>query len=214
MSKKLDNIAIWGVLIVVAGIGTLTYLSHLSAQKHIGEWTATSPIRFLSKAQQHLNEHEPYECVENIQKAIKIVKSIEYYGDNNVNKYLEKSINDLNKIVDEIEEDHISTTDVNMALFEALNAVAYAELMISEHDLENNDHHKAIFLLKTTLSALEKSTRYIQAKDELKEEKLISEVKSAIDYLDSPNQTSHYDFTKINEEIEELLKDAYLKQSL
>tara|TARA_R110000868_G_scaffold154186_3_gene380270 strand:+ start:434 stop:1078 length:645 start_codon:yes stop_codon:yes gene_type:complete len=214
MSKKLDNIAIWGIIIVVAGIGTLTYLSHLSAQKHIGEWTATSPIRFLSKAQQHLNEHEPYECVENIHKAIKLIKTIEYYGDKTVNKYLENSINDLTRIVEEIEGDEISIKDVNMALFEALNAVAYAELMISEHDLDNNDHQKAIFLLQTTLSALKKSTRYIQPEDGFNEERLISEVKSAIEYLNSSNQSSQYDFSEINQEMEEVLERVNLEQTL
>jgi len=214
MSKKIDNIAIMGVITVVIGIGLLTYLSHLSAQKHIGEWTATSPICFLSKAQQHLNEHEPYDCVENIHKSIKLIKEIEFYGNKSVNKYLEKSVGDLTKIIEEIEEDRISKKDVNMALFEALNAVAYAELMISEHDLENNDHNKAIFLLETTLVALQKSTRYIQSKDDFNEEKLISEVKFAIKHLKSSGQSSPYDFTEINREIEDILERVYMDQSL
>lgn len=210
MNQKLNNTAIWGIIITILSVAILTYINHLSGKNHIDLWTSKSPIRFISQAQKKLNEHKPYDCIVDLQRAVKVLKSIEGYGDSTSNRYLENSIEDLVTVISEIDEKDISLEDMNIAIFEALNAVAYADLKMAEKDMKRGEYEKALVLLKTTRLAVLRSTRYIQPNDVMMEQKVISDLESVLDSLES---TQHFDFAEIeqlNQEIEALLDRDYL----
>ncbi|MEQ9285659.1 MAG: hypothetical protein RIG77_02050 [Cyclobacteriaceae bacterium] len=206
MNRTLDYIAVWGVVGVILSISLIAYLGQVKARKHIGEWTATSPIRFLSKAQQHLEDNKPYECIEDLKRAIKILKSIEYYGDSMVNTYLENSIGHLTGAIAAINTPEFSKEDLNLTIFEALNSVAYAELKISEQNLKNGNHEQAIFLLRTTLLALTRSTRFARPMYLQKEHQLIADIESTLISMEHSPNFDESDFEKINTEFEKILE--------
>lgn len=204
------NTAVVSLIVAVCSIGILFFINSFYGKNHIDKWTSESPIRFLSIAQKKLNENKPHEAITNIATTIKIIRKIEYFGDSTANKYLENAIVDLETVIDEIGNDEVSLRDLNMAIFEALNAVAYADLKLSEVDLKNGDDKKAFYLLKTTLLALKRSTNYTQARDELMEEKVISDLEIVLDSLETTMHIDNTSLEVINKEIETLLDREFV----
>jgi len=211
MNKKLDTQVIIFLLMISLVIWGLGYWNYKSNKNHIPEWTANSAIRFLSHAQQDLSKNELHECTQNLERAVKIMKSIEHYSDDISNEYIENSIHDLSTVITEINEEHPSLDDLNVALFEALNAVAYADLKIAEVDLEKGDLKKSLVLLKTSLFAVKRSARYMQPQDVILEQKVILDMQSVIDSLEITLHIHPSELENLNKEIEEVLEREYLE---
>lgn len=210
MNHKLNYTATWSVIGVIFSISILAYVNYLSGKNHIDLWTSKSPIRFLSQAHKKLNEDKPYECIVDLQSAVKIIRSIEGYGDSTSNRYLENSVNDLVTIISEIDEKEISLEDLNVAIFETLNAIAYADLKMAEKDIKSGDYEKALVLLKTTRLAVMRSTKYIQPQDTVMEKKVILDLESVLDSLESSQHFDYSEIDQLNQEIEALLERDYL----
>ncbi len=210
MKKHAPNIAILSIIIVTTAIVILFYISEENAKEHISDWLATSPVHSLYKAQNALNRNHYDQAQEALDKAILELQSIERYSDETVNKYINNTIEDLITIEDELIDGKLNLDDLNLVFFEAMNAVAYADLKIAEQDLKEEKKYKAVYLLKSSVLILKRSLLYTNDSVKKKENKIIYQLSGVLDSLKSSPDFNFYGFSEINDEIEEILDHNHL----
>ncbi len=211
MKNTQKNIAIWSIFDLCVAITVLVYLSSKGTEQHISDCFATSPAHSLYRAQKAINLDKIDLAEKEIFNAISDLKSVEAYSDLDVNVYLERAVEDLTKIESELLADDLNVEDLNIAFFETMNALAYADLKIAEKDLANGDKYKAIGLLKASVQILQSSLLYMDDSLRNQENMIISQLSEAIDSLTDSPYVSAYDFRKINAEIEEILDKYHLE---
>ena len=99
---------------------------------------------------------------EQLDKAIEAMRELEKKLDDEGKEIIEKSISDLQIIAREIEEKALVKADMNVAYAEALNALTFAEIKISEHLLELDASQDAIIELKYGMLHLRNALKYAQ----------------------------------------------------
>ena len=208
--KNISN-GVWGILIVTVSIIALSFFTRNHSKDDINDWLTTAPIFFLSQAQYELNAKNKYTCRENLYNAINSMKSLERYSSDDVKQYVDQSIFELYHLIEVSEYKNLNVSDSNLVIFHAINAVAYAELRISEDEFKNGKSEESLVLMKTVLVLLNQSINYIELSDisELEEISIISHVEKMVNKIKLDGHISDKEFDTINLEIEAVLNKAF-----
>lgn len=201
------NTALTSIAVILVSFLALGIFTVNQSKENISDWLTRAPITFLSKAQYELNKNHDYSSKDNLFNAIHSMQSIERYTSDEVKVYVDLAISELYELLEIMEYKHLSTSDINHAYFDAINAVAYAELRISEHEFEIGKEKHSLKLMSTVLVLLNKSLAYIpeDAKAAPIEKSIIHHVRQMIDKIKATGKFSKKEFEQINQEIEGLL---------
>lgn len=154
---------IYGIIIFIIAAG------FISGPILLRNGKATDPDFHLDNSRSYLLRDYDYQrSHEQLDKAIFAMRELEKRLDDEGKKIIEKSISDLNIIAREIEERALVKADMNIAYAEALNALTFAEIKISEHLLEIDASQDAIIELKYGMLHLRNALKYAED-DNLKE---------------------------------------------
>ncbi|MEQ6166030.1 hypothetical protein AAOE16_02455 [Ekhidna sp. MALMAid0563] len=156
----------------------------LESINKLKEWDYTVSITEEASTTLKILHHR---SIVHLEEIIKSVKSYEEYPNLSERKILEEAIERLEKIDNEILGDSLSSEDVYEAFDFTLNALAKAEVKLSESALKSNQNELAKLSLK-------------QAQIHVKNAFLL-------DYSNRSNRTKHFDLeVEVFNEIDSLIK--------
>lgn len=127
-------------------------------------------------------------------QAIKEIRKLERDMDLASRKMLEESIEDLEKVREELSHDSLVLEDVNISYSEALNALTEAEVKLTKALLKTDHKHDAMMALKYGMMHLKNTLRFTEGKKKEVEIELHDEINEILE-----------DKTLTDEEIEEHL---------
>ena len=154
-----------------------------------------------------------HRSIVHLEEIIKSVKSYEEYPNSSEKKILEKATEKLEKIDDEIVGDSLKSADVYDAFDFTLNALAKAEIKLSESALKSNQAELAKLSLKQAQIHVKTAflLDYAMPFEQANHFDLEVEVFNEIDSLIKADSISMHELDsrlhKISNELDELIKD-------
>ena len=192
-------------IIIVASLGLL-YFVDLHHQKILTIERALEPVKQLSNARRLILDNKYHKAMKAIDQAVTEMKIIEQYADSSSNQHIEKAIGDLKAVRKEIENDSLYLGDMNKAYFNALNSIAHACVIISEKNLDDGKHYKAMRFLKASFADMVESLKFVEDEQlRAKEEVVIAHVQEILAKMKASNYTYRFNYDTINHELEELV---------
>lgn len=198
-----NNTAIFSLILVAVCI-TILQLFNMYHEKHMTIEKAVDPVNHLSNAYHHIINNNYNGSVREMDEAITAMEIIEGYSDSTAVQHIEDAIKDLKMVEDEIRADTLSMSDLNRAFFNALNSIAYANLTISEKNLDKGSHYKGMRLLNASFREMITSVKYADDSSKEKEEKVITHVKDILEALKRSNFEATFNYDSLNKEVESL----------
>lgn len=204
MSSEKKTTAISSILLIVASIGML-HLVNL-AHNELTIDLAMAPVRNLSDARHLIVNGNPNRAIQELDDAMMKMRVIEQYTDSSSIAFLEQAVEDLELVEREIRMDNLQVEDLNRAFFNAINSIAYACIIISEHNLDQGEKFKAMRFMNVTFAEMISSLKYVDNEElKHKEEKVIAHVREILDNMEESKYTYKFDYDMINHELEELI---------
>jgi len=114
-------------------------------------------------------------------KAIKDIHNIERDLDPASNALLEESIDDLEKVLGELEHDSLVVEDINISYSEALNALTEAEVKVTKALLKSDHRHDAMVALKYGMTHLKNTLKYTEGDKKAKEIAIYTELDEVLE---------------------------------
>ncbi len=196
-----------GILLILIGLVAIYYINASYVSEYLDENKAKMPKIHLMLVEKALTKHNMNESYDEVNLAIKSMTEVEQYTDSIANLYIDKAINELVLLRREILKDTVYLEDFNHAFYETLNAMAYANLRLSELEIEKGNLSSAQRFVKTSFVYLKKSLKYSDESKVNKEEKVIDEIREIMKSLKYENNIQELDFEKVNKEMEALLEN-------
>jgi len=206
MKNLIEFNAMKGAVLILAGIATIYFYNKLSTGNHLDSDMADMPKIHLSKMETALTKHDMRQSFDEINLAIKSMNSIEHYTDSIAKFFIEKSIEELEILKNELIMDSVNLDDLNHAFYETFNSMAYVNLRLSELRLEEGRKVSAHEYLKTSFSYLKWSLKYSNENNLVREQKVIDEMREILSSLKSREGFEGFDYAQIREEMEQLMQ--------
>lgn len=191
-------------------IGLSLTLLFIYGKLHKPELTvaqAMEPVKHLSNARQGILQQKFEYSLEEIDEAIADIRFIEESADSTAIDFIEKAIEDLGLVEGEIRNDTIIMDDLDHAFFNALNSIAYANLIIAEKNLDKGEVYRAIQFMNATFKEMISSLQFATStRDKEREEQVINDIKSILSNLQKTGYEYRFSYDSINREIEELIE--------
>ncbi|MBU2914424.1 hypothetical protein [Reichenbachiella agariperforans] len=191
-------------------IGSTLFGLHIYDKNHKVDLTieqAMEPVQHLSNARQAIVHEQFDRSIMELDEAIIDMRRIEKIADSSASAYVEKAIADLALVEAEIRNDTILLDDLNHAFFNALNSIAYANLTISEQNLDKGDKYKAIRFMNATFKEMVSSLEFATSeRDKEKERKVIEDIKIILENMQKPGDQYNFNYDTLNREFEELIE--------
>ncbi|UXX79655.1 hypothetical protein N7E81_00835 [Reichenbachiella carrageenanivorans] len=206
MPVEKKTTAISSILLILGSIAVLHLVNMLHDELTVDR--ALAPMKSLSNAR-HLIVNGDYRgAVNELEDAMMQMRVIEQYTDSASEAHMDRAVEDLELVEKEIRSDNLIEEDLNRAFFNSLNSIAYACMLMSEHNLDKGENYKALHFMNATFQEMIASLKYVKD-DELKhkEEKVIAHVRHILDKMESTKYTYKFDYDLINHELEELIEN-------
>lgn len=142
---------------------------------------AIKPDLFLGNSKVYAQEHAYSRSLEHLDKAILAIKNIEQEIDPQSRKTVDKAVHQLQMVHDEIKADTLNVKDMNKAFLNALNALTYAEIKVTEQYIASHDLDKAKVALKYGMLHLKNALKFSQGKIREYEIQMYAELDSIIE---------------------------------
>jgi hypothetical protein len=158
------------LLFLIASFGILYLVFHISQpDSPTLNDQAMTPDLHLKNVEKYAKEHEYERSKMHLEKAIETMRIIESDVDVHSGKIIEKTIKELEAIQPLLKDNAYDTRPINDAIAQALTALSYAELRVSESYAETNKLNKANIALDYGLlhlkHALNFSGGYIRSRE-------------------------------------------------
>lgn len=193
------------------GLLALAFTSLYTVDKlHEGHLTverAMAPMQHLSNARDAILNNNYNHSIKEIDEAIMDMKIIEHHADKSAADHIERAIESLKKVEDEIKNDSVVVRDLNRAFFNALNSIAYANVTISEVSLDKGEKYKAMGLMNASFAEMIRSLKYAEDDSAKRmENKVIGDIRTILQKLQDSNYAYRFNYDSLNKEIEELIE--------
>lgn len=168
---------------------------------------AMLPVQHLTNARHAIIKENYPQSISSLDNAIAAMKVIESYADSSAIDHIEVAIRELKNVEVEIKNDSLVILDLNEAYFNALNSIAYANLTISEKNLEEGERYRAISFMNATFVEMVKSLKF--ATDERqkdKENEVIDKVKTILSELKKAEYAYEFDADSLNKNVRSLIE--------
>jgi len=199
VNNAISSLIIVGICLLLLHTYSILHSNELTIEK------AVDPVHHLSNAYHAIVNDDYNRSVREMDEAIMAMKIIEPYADSIAVDHIEKAILDLTHVELEIKADSLNMQDLNHAFFNALNSIAYANLTISEKNLDNGEHYKAMRLLNASFREMISSIKFADTLQRQQEDKVIKDVRHILSSLKKTNFESTFDYDSLNRELEELI---------
>ncbi|MGL1888018.1 MAG: hypothetical protein OCD76_16000 [Reichenbachiella sp.] len=168
---------------------------------------AIAPVQYLSNARSAIVKLDYNGSIREMDAAISAMKVIEQYADSVSIDHIEKAIADLRNVEKEIRNDSLVIMDLNKAYFHALNSIAYANLIISEKNLDKGQKYKAMRFMNATFTEMIKSLEFTSdERYKERENQVIDDVRNLLAEMKKNKHEKYaFDYDSINQEVEELI---------
>ncbi|MFY0625545.1 MAG: hypothetical protein JXR07_04580 [Reichenbachiella sp.] len=183
---KNGRAAIVSILIIGTSVLLLSLYDNYHSKYNLTPWLSTSPVYFLNKAESELRKKHLFNAKSYIEKAIYCMHTIDEYALGESKEYVDVSVNRLKNLIVKIDQRMSPQEELQYAYFQAVNTVAYSELIISEKEFQIGKRHESLKLLKTVLSLLNDSMEYQISSSDVKsaELRIIEQVSELITHLE------------------------------
>ncbi|PIB36377.1 hypothetical protein BFP72_13715 [Reichenbachiella sp. 5M10] len=171
---------------------------------------AMEPVRHLTNARQAILSKMFDKSLNELDEAILDMRRIEQNADSTATSYIEQAIEDLALVESEIRNDTILLDDLNHAFFKALNSIAYANLIISEKNLDKGEKYKAIRFMNATFNEMVSSLKFAtDERDKAREKEVIEEIKVILAKIQLSDTQYQFDYDSLNRDVEELIENSH-----
>ncbi len=209
----MKSIIIVILAICVVGLGTIVTLTFVPKSDNdtekffLSNW-ALSPDNHLTLASSDLQKTSYEASAYEINKAIKEMKSIESLTDPEGIKLIEKAIEHLVKIEEEIKIRNIDADRLEEVSIESLNTLALVHLKLSDELANRGDHKKAMKSIRIAIQHLQNAVDMASLGSQRVGEKLvIDELKVLLDSLESNGHLDEKDYTISANDLVKLIKN-------
>lgn len=168
---------------------------------------AMLPVQYLTNARHAIIKENYPLSINSLDKAIESMRVIETYADSSATSHIEVAIRELKNVEAEIKNDSLILMDLNKAYFDALNSIAYANLTISEKNIESGEKYRAISFMNATFVEMVKSLKFAtddRQKD--KENEVIDKVKKILTELQKSEYQYDFDADSLNKNVRDLIE--------
>lgn len=141
--------------------------------------------QYLHVSEEHLNEAIAY--LQNIEKSL----------DHESNSVIDEAIAGLQLVEQDIRSRIIYEDDLNIAFAKAMNALAFAHLVVCERELGAGELDDALRSLKAAINHMEHSMKYSSGELLETEEELVKELADLSSSGEITAQTIHKDVEKV-----------------
>jgi hypothetical protein len=135
--------------------------------------------------------------VEHLNQAIAYLQNIEESLDNESNSVIDEAIAGLLVVEQDVRTRIIYEDDLNVAFAKAMNALAFAHLVVCERELSEGELDDALKSLKSAINHLEHSMKYSSGELLETEEALVKELADLSNSGDITVATVHNDVEKV-----------------
>ena len=132
-----------------------------------------------------------------LDRSIAYLQNIEQSLDKESNSVIDQAIAELQQVEEDIRNKVIYQDDLNVAFAKAMNALAFAHLVVCEEELNNDEPDKALESLKAAINHLEHSMQYSSGELLETEEALVKELADLSNSGDITVETVHNDVEKV-----------------
>lgn len=169
--------------VVIIFFGTLYIIDHFQGHDKPAIITedAVEPDLHLSNSKLYFQEHAHERSLQQLRSAIDAIREIEQEIDEESKNKVEKAVQELEVIYDEMSHGNFDMEKFNDASVKALNALTYAELKITEHFVESHDQAKAKLALKYGMLHVKNALMFSQGKKKEYEIHIYSEIDSLVE---------------------------------
>ncbi|UXP34006.1 hypothetical protein N6H18_08615 [Reichenbachiella agarivorans] len=194
--------------VIVIGLSFLAlFLYDLNHHSDLTIERATSPIQHLANARQAILDRKFNTSIREMDAAIMDMKIIELSADSTATKFIERAIQDLKFVETEIQNDSISLQDLNHAYFNALNSIAYANLIISEKNLDKGERYEAMRFMNATIKEMVSSLNFAaNERDKEREKVVIDDIKDILSKMKDSEYEYRFNYDSINKEVQEMIE--------
>lgn len=193
-------------LFIILVLGSFELIRILVPSNKVTEASAEADL-FISNSRLYAKEHAYGRSLSHLEMAIKSINDIEHELDPDARKTVDKAINELNVIYEEIKEHKLNNTDMNHAFTKTMNALTYAELKITENLIESDDYHKAMVALKSGMIHIENALKFADKGHLAYELTIYSQLDSLINHDDLSKKEIVAELDKMLSELNDLIEN-------
>ncbi|MEQ8711927.1 MAG: hypothetical protein RIC80_02865 [Cyclobacteriaceae bacterium] len=151
----------------------------------------------LESAKEDISKQYLQVSEEHLDLAIAYLENIEQSLDNETNSVIDEAIAGLRVVEQDIRSKIIYEDDLNVAFAKAMNALAFAHLVVCEEELNEGELREALQSLKAAINHLEHSMKYSSGELLETEEALVKELADLSSSGDITVETVHKDVEKV-----------------
>ncbi|MEQ9305361.1 MAG: hypothetical protein RJQ14_15735 [Marinoscillum sp.] len=166
------------------------------------------PDILLSNSKQYFEEHAYMRSLEHLKSAIDAIEVIEESIDEESREKVDKSVQQLKVIYEEMSHDSFDISQLNEASVKALNALTYAELKVSEHFVESHMTEKAKVALHYGMLHVKNALKFSEGSKKEYELEIYHELDSLIQ---SGKLTNKEVLVKIENMITDLEQEGFIQ---
>jgi len=177
---------LWGILGIVGALNYIFITSDEDPDHPAFSDLALRTDNLLKYAKEDISKNYYGTSLVHIEKAIEMMEKIETDADQASDVAIENAIRYLELLEKEIVHGNVVDSEVNHAFANALNALAYAHLRISENCLDNQDHNAAVEALKYAIEHIDNAMHYSKGNEKDVEMHVLREIDSLmlLEYID------------------------------
>jgi hypothetical protein len=196
-----------GIIFIALSIGAI-FIYDMTHPSELTIEQAMEPVKHLTNARQAIKNKQFERSLRELDEAILDIRTIETSADSSATPYIERAIEDLALVKAEIKNDTIIIDDLDHAFFNSLNSIAYANLTISEKNLDKGEVYKAIRFMNATFKEMVSSLKFAHnERDKAREEEVIKDIKSILTNLQRSGYEYRFSYDSLNREVEELIEN-------
>ena len=151
----------------------------------------------LESAKEDISKQYLHVSEEHLDRAIAYMQNIEESLGKESNRVIDEAIAGLQQVEEDIRNRVIYEDDLNIAFAKAMNALAFAHLVVCEEEISNDRLDKALRSLKAAIKHLEHSMKYSSGELLETEEELVKELADLSGSGDITVETVHKDAEKV-----------------
>lgn len=202
-------------LLLIAALFVLLYLGGLVFDGHkpaIISDEVTNPDLYLSNTKSYYQEHAVDRSIMQLEKAIEAIEEIEQDIDDDSKRIIDTALGDIRRVKAKMQEGDIDVETLNKVSIEALNALTYAEIKVTEHFVESHEQEEARIALKYGLIHMKNALNFSKGKTREYEIQIYNDIDSLLDNEELKNEEIITRLEQMLRDIELQNKDLHLKE--
>jgi hypothetical protein len=191
---------------IASCFGILYTIGQISSANNPVE-SALETDRLISNSRLYAKEHAYRRSLAHLDMAIRSIEDIEQKLDDSSKAVIDIALKDLKKVSNEIIMKKPVDEDMNNAFAKALNALTFAEIKITEHFVESDQHHEARVALKYGMIHIQNALKFIDNEHRGYELQIYRQIDSIIKRKDLDKKIIISELERMSQELNDLVTE-------